>query len=461
MASPDLDRGSARPIFPALALFVTTAAFILTKTGRDALYVQEGGIYALPWAYIGIAALAPVFAGGILALMRWLGVRPARVASLLAMAAFQVGVTWIARPGGDAVMTGVFMIIPLGYGVLLSVVWLLGSELLEGWDERSRAASYAIFGAASMAGGGAGAGLARVLSGSFEPQMFFAVGAVGLVMAAGILRYAQRRFPLVSPKAPSDDARKKKGAMPSMRDIGEQIGHPYIKSLLATALAAGFVGVLIEFLFFYSVAASMGSGQENSAFFSGFYLTLTVGSLVLQLTATPLLQRFAGVRGSLLVLPISIAAGSILVVAGGVGLGYFGLRVLEGGLKSSVHRSNWEQTYGRISQAKRSIIKVIIEGMGVRMAEGVAGLLIVGWLHFIARKAVSPDPLSLNITLLAGVVGWLTASLALFLSTETPAAVSSAPPLGPTQPPEGCPVTATLGAELIGDGGETPASSSG
>ena len=56
------------------------------------------------------------------------------------------------------------------------------------------------------------------------------------------------------------------------------------------------------------------------------------------------------------------------------------LRVLEGGIKSSVYRSTWEQVYLPISRKYRDLAKVVVDGTVQRFAEGVgaAGLLI--WL---------------------------------------------------------------------------------
>ena len=39
----------------AVAIFAMTAAFFLTKTGRDALFFQKRGLFDLPIAYMGMA----------------------------------------------------------------------------------------------------------------------------------------------------------------------------------------------------------------------------------------------------------------------------------------------------------------------------------------------------------------------------------------------------------------------
>ena len=49
----------SQTLLPAFALGLTTSAFIIAKTGRDALFFQgSGGLLRLPLVYINIAAAA-------------------------------------------------------------------------------------------------------------------------------------------------------------------------------------------------------------------------------------------------------------------------------------------------------------------------------------------------------------------------------------------------------------------
>jgi hypothetical protein len=52
MTSPDQER--LRILLPALVVGLLTLAFILAKTGRDALFFQGRGLLQLPMAYINI-----------------------------------------------------------------------------------------------------------------------------------------------------------------------------------------------------------------------------------------------------------------------------------------------------------------------------------------------------------------------------------------------------------------------
>ena len=69
-------RSASRSI--ALAILLIMASFVLVKTGRDALYVQERGIFDLPLAYVGTAAFSLPVAISMLWLVRTAGPRRAR-----------------------------------------------------------------------------------------------------------------------------------------------------------------------------------------------------------------------------------------------------------------------------------------------------------------------------------------------------------------------------------------------
>jgi hypothetical protein len=67
-------------LLPALTLGLATAAFIIAKTGRDALFFQgNGGLLQLPLVYINIGAASLPLAVIFVKTMKVWGARPARV----------------------------------------------------------------------------------------------------------------------------------------------------------------------------------------------------------------------------------------------------------------------------------------------------------------------------------------------------------------------------------------------
>jgi ATP/ADP translocase len=85
------------------------------------------------------------------------------------------------------------------------------------------------------------------------------------------------------------------------------------------------------------------------------------------------------------------------------------LRVAEGGLKASIHRVNWEQAYLPLRQADRAAAKVLVDGAGARIAEGIAALMLLIWLRFFVGggSLAGHSAAWLNYALLAAAVLWL------------------------------------------------------
>src|ERR671911_1911216 len=87
-------------LLPALALGLSTLAFIIAKTGRDALFFQgSGGLLQLPLIYINIAGAALPLALLFVKAMKIWGARSARIGILLFAAAVPAVASAFFEPG--------------------------------------------------------------------------------------------------------------------------------------------------------------------------------------------------------------------------------------------------------------------------------------------------------------------------------------------------------------------------
>ncbi len=396
-------RVSGRTAAVALAVFLLTGAFVLTKTGRDALYFQERGLFDLPMAYMGIAMLSLPMAILTLWLMRALGPRRARVLVPLAMAALLVAFHGVARPGGGPLMTAFFMLVPLAFGVLFSLSWLLAADLLDRAPRRDLATCYSVVGAASIAGGVLGALVAKALASRVEPQRFLLLGAAGLVGSALVMALAQSACPSQLRLFAGG------GVRPTPGDFRAVLRQRYSLLLLAVGVIASLAGVLIEFQFYLTAAMSGNSGRENASFFANIYLVLNGMALLVQIYLMPRLQHAIGVSGSLLVLPAALLGGTAALLVSASSATRSALRVLEGGLKSSIHRANWEQAYLPLSRAQRAVAKLLVDGAGARLGEGLAATLLYLWLHGMMAGSMSDARRNAFVTafLLVALVAWV------------------------------------------------------
>jgi ATP/ADP translocase len=82
-----------------------------------------------------------------------------------------------------------------------------------------------------------------------------------------------------------------------------------------------------------------------------------------------------------MVLPFALIGGAGFASAAATAFSLAVLRVTEGGLRSSVHRSIWEQAFVPVDASERSLVKIAIDGVGARIAEGIAAVGLYFWFN--------------------------------------------------------------------------------
>src|SRR4029077_2901631 len=118
------DRNTCQTLLPSFALGFTTLAFIIAKTGRDALFFQgSGGLLRLPLVYINIGAASLPLALLFVKAMKVWGARPARVGILLLAAMLIAAAAPFLKSGDSILPLAVFMFIPAIFCLLFPSLW--------------------------------------------------------------------------------------------------------------------------------------------------------------------------------------------------------------------------------------------------------------------------------------------------------------------------------------------------
>jgi ATP/ADP translocase len=427
---------------PALSLGLTTAAFIIAKTGRDALFFQGGGgLLQLPLIYINIAAASLPLALIFVKAMKIWGARPARLGLLLLGAFVMAAAAPFLRPGDNTLLLAIFMFIPAIFGVIFASLWLLASDIFEKNEKREAARAFSQIGAGTLTGGMVGGLISKALAPSLDPNWLVFLGAVVILGVAGLVQHVHNRFP-TNIGAKRDGDKKISFLTP--------FTNRYALTLVFISMTGALAGLFIDFQF-YAAAASANMGSKgNTDFFANFYILLNFSSLLLQLFATPRIQDALGLRGGLMVLPLALIGGATFVTAAATALSRSVLRVTEGGLRSSVHRSIWEQAFIPVDSTERSSVKIAVDGIGARIAEAVGAVAILLWLKKVAPDGIIPMPLDSNwmawVTLVIVAV-WLvvTQKLRVHVKNEQDAVKSRPSALECERFPDQCPCTTELG----------------
>ncbi len=441
MSDQTLDR--QKILLPALAIGLTTMAFIVTKTGRDALFFQGKGIFQLPTATIMIAGASLPLAMLFVKAMKVWGARPARLGLMLFAGATLAMAAPFLKPGDSALLFNIFIFIPAVFAIIFASLWLLASDIFEATPKPQAARAFSRIGASSLAGGMAGGFVAKGLGRLVEPKWLIFFGAFVVLGVIALVIHTHRRFP---------------GSIQPRRDQGNQktsyfgpFGNPYALTLLFISMTGALAGLLIDVQFYISAtSASMGS-EGNANFFANFYILLNFGSLLLQLFATPKIQDKIGIRGGLMVLPFALVGSASFAGAAATALSLSVLRVTEGGLRSSVHRSIWEQAFVAIDSRERSFVKLAVDGIGARVAEAIAAGALFFWMRQVAPGGVVTQPLDtrwMAWLTLATVIVWLGITQKLGQRTQpekNPTAATPAVDIDCERFPDQCPCTTELG----------------
>jgi ATP/ADP translocase len=431
-----------KTIYPAWALGITTAAFIIAKTGRDALFFQGKGIFQLPVATMTVAAASLPLAIFFVKMMRSFGARRARVGVILFAAAVLGVAAPFLRPGDSLLLFNIFIFIPGVYAIIFASLWLLAGDIFETTPKSESVRAFSKIGASSLAGGMAGGFTAKGLLPLMEPQWLIFCAALLLLAVIGVVLSAHRAFPTnIAPQKAQNE---------NQPSYFASLSNPYALTLLVIAMTGALAGLLIDVQFYISAtSANMGS-KGNANFFANFYIMLNFGSLLLQLFVAPRIQDKIGVRGGLMVLPFALIGGAGFASAAATAFSLAVLRVTEGGLRSSVHRSIWEQAFIPVEASERSLVKIAVDGVGARIAEGIGAAGLYIWIQRVAPGGVVTAPLDtrwMAWLTLATVIVWLFVTQRLRTQRQrvSPSTATLAPETDCVRFPEQCPCTTELG----------------
>jgi ATP/ADP translocase len=438
-------RDRLRTLLLAITLGFTTLAFIVAKTGRDALFFQgSGGLLRLPLIYINIAAASLPLALIFVKAMKLWGARPARIGILSVTAVVMAAAAPFLRPGDNTLLLIMFMFIPAIFGLVFASLWLLASDVFENTEKSEAARAFSKIGAGTLAGGMVGGLISKGLAPYLDAKWLIFLGAVFIFGVVALVAHIHGRFPSnILPKKVDPEKKKPRFLTP--------LSNKYALILLAISMTGALAGLLIDFQF-YAAAASANMGSKgNASFFANFYILLNFSSLLLQLFATPKIQDKVGLRGGLMVLPIALIGGATFVTAAATALSRSVLRVTEGGLRSSVHRSIWEQAFIPVDSSDRSSVKIAVDSIGARIAEAIGAVAILFWLKQLAPNGAIPMPLNTNwigwVTLVTVAV-WLLITQKMRVQIKTDRGevkTTAAPEIECERFPDQCPCTTELG----------------
>ena len=389
-----VDRTSSGRAVPfASLLFLLVAAHVLLETARDSLFLTEQPISRLPWLLLlvtaAVLALTP--------LQRLLWSTAHRSALSLTLAATG-GVTllfWLASGWRGAVLA--FYVWTALFSSLVFVQFWLTADDSFGLEDAKR-----VFG--TIAAGG----LLGAVTGSMAARLLLQVAnPVLLLPASAAVTFAAVVLSLFALGPERNGSAATAGPVTSA--LGPvAVRDPYLRLLALLTLLAAASGTLLDFLFKASVVASTLPDRIPRV-----VANVQMGQSVLALLVELLLLRFlfrrAGVTRSLALLPVLLLASTVGYAAVGSVALLFVLKMVDGGVRPSIHRVGTELLYLPVATAERRLVKPSIDTVGQRGGQAAASviLLVTGQFPITSRLG------AITALLAAVALAWVLATRAL------------------------------------------------
>jgi hypothetical protein len=435
-------------------LFGATAA--LLGIVANAMFLEAYGSGWLPVTYIVIGVAGVAISAAIRRGAERLDLLRLAV-GVLGGAAGLLALSWVvaARPGGSWVSGPLLVLFPIL--IQLGFVFI-GGQAGRVLDIAGIKASFPRI----MAGFPVGAvlgGLAAVplvdLFGRVEDLLLVTALAQGgfavLVRATGRRYVRLLRLPDIAPGFEGDAIRERDG-----RSIRRLLGQPFIALVLAYQVLSALGSQLADFLVFDRASALYSTAEELGRFVAAYTAVMNgVAIAFLFAFAGPLLRRFGlqlGIGANPAVgFALSVASLAVLVLAGPASFGLLAIvsaaRIADIALTDGMTRTSINALYQVLPTRQRLVVQATVEGMGVPLAIGVSGVLLL-------VLDVLPEALAVRIVMLAMVcIAWTWVARRVYRAygPELGAALRARRLLDPEAALEATPSDATAVGRLLAD----------
>ncbi|HXW05755.1 MAG TPA: Npt1/Npt2 family nucleotide transporter [Vicinamibacterales bacterium] len=404
----DVRPGEGLPVLLTFFYIATVvAAFLLAKPLRNGLFLGQHGPYALVYVYAAAPLALSLFVPAYTRVVARFGSRTVTIGTLLFFATNVVLFWYLFRFARFALLPGLFYVWVNCFAVIAPVqAWSFANSL---FDTRQAKRLFGLIGAGASAGAITGGLLARFLTrpvgGAVNMMLVLAALIAG---AAVIVSIANVRIPR------RGAARVGRPVSSPFRETLRQIAAtPYLRLI---AVLVFLVAVATQWLAFQlSVVADERFGGDADAltrFFGTFNFTLGSVSFLLQVLVTgPALRRF-GLGFTILVLPLSLAFGSSLILLFPVFWAVLLTNATDQGFRFSLDKATYELLYLPIAPAQRATFKSAIDIVVNRFSDALGGLMLGlatrGFLMFPGLGLGVRGTAAVNLALIGAwtVVAW-------------------------------------------------------
>jgi ATP:ADP antiporter, AAA family len=386
----DVRPGEARRVGIMVSLFFfLLAANNVIKVVRDSLFLSRFPINHLAYVYL----LAALIAGVLIAVYSRYTVRLPLYRLILGLNAFitsNVIMFWFLIVGFNFAW-GIYAFYI--WSAIVSVLTVAQFWTFAGLIFTSREAKR-LFGILSAGGslgailGGFGSGWAvNLFTGTDE--LFWLIGALfagafGVVWLAG--NELSELQSVVLKEVPTSKETKASEQTGALGAIG---GSRYLQLIAGAIFVSVVVSTLIDFQFKAAAKLAYASQDDLTAFFGSYYAWVAIITFFSQAVLTGKLLTAFGLIPSLLLLPVSLFAGSLGILVWPGLFSTTATRLTDAVLRTSVNQSGTEILYLPLSATLKKRVKTFLDVVLRRLGDGAAGLIVLFYALFMMQSELA------------------------------------------------------------------------
>ena len=375
-------------VYTAAAALIMVAHLQGGKTIRDALFLFHFDVTDLPKLMIATALLSALAMVAFSRVLTKLG--PARLIPPLHIFSGILSLgEWLAMALWPHIVTvALYLHVTVLDALLISGFWSILNERYDPYRAKEIIARMAIF---TALGGLLGAGAASALARAIDTRAVIAMLAI-LHLLSGLALYAVTRDQTVDEEPP-----------PAGGLLSVWVKNALIQRMALLMLVLSLTIALLDYLFKATLQVTL-SKQDLVTFFAYFYISIDIGTFLLQTFIGRKALHWFGLGGTLAVLPLSILFGSLVTF---VFRSLMSITLLRGAanlLTNSFFGPGYELLFTPIATAEKRMSKILIDVGANRAGNMMGGLVIMGLL-------LLPGPadsyILLSVLICAGAMGLL------------------------------------------------------
>ena len=222
-------------------------------------------------------------------------------------------------------------------------------------------------------------------------------GAFGFVwLAGGELRELQTVAPTEIPTPGETRTSQQISALSAIR------ASRYLQLIAGAIFVSVAVSTLIDFQFKAAAKTAYPSEDGLTAFFGSYYAGVAIITFFSQVALTGRLLTAFGLIPSLLLLPVSLFAGSLGILIWPGLFSTTATRLTDAVLRTSVNQSGMETLYVPLPATLKKRVKTFLDVVLQRLGDGAAGLIVLFYALFMMQS----EPASLGYFSLGIIIIW-------------------------------------------------------